>query len=156
MFKFLNLWMYEWGGGVPGEMLLQSIMLDYAYCALKSPDFALHISLATFIFSKGKSSNNFFLVWAPNRCGPFKTEQQNRSQRIELTLLIHKLLRKWQILRISMDSFFKNPVNARKLSLHASQRVIMFTFLWVAVCLSMQAEGEHGLLLGFRCDGAEC
>lgn len=154
--------MNVWGGG---GMLLQSIMLDYAYCALKRPDFALHISLATFFFPKGKSSNNVFLVWAPNRCGPFKIEQQNRSQRIELTLLIHKLLRKWQIFRKSMDSFFKNPVNERKLSLHAlhctlslhaSQRVIMFTFLWVAVCLSMQADGEHGLLLGFRCDGAEC
>lgn len=42
---------------------------------------------------KGNSSNNVIPVWAPNRHGPFKTEQQTRSQQIKLLLplLKHKL-----------------------------------------------------------------
>ncbi len=174
------------GGGnveVNRHSLLRSIMLSVLQKGL-----ILRCTFSSLFFSqkqpKGKSSNNVIPVWAPNRHGPFKTEQQNWSQRIKLLLplLKHKLHIQWNdrvqlsaILRTfvlwssenvrHVDSFFRHTVRTRNSKVDTAQYVIMFQFQrsvgsGVHPCGLRVTRGVflnrdcYGL--GFRCDGVEC
>ncbi len=176
-----------WGGGV---MLRWTVIVYYAQLCLlcfKKAWFCV-AHFPSFFFSqkqpKGKSSNNVIPVWAPNRHGPFKTEQQNWSQRIKLLLplLKHKLHIQWNdrvqlsaILRMfvlwssenvrHVDSFFRHTVCTRNSKVDTAQYVIMFKFQrsvgsGVHPCGLRVMRGVflnrdcYGL--GFRCDGVEC
>lgn len=127
-------------GGVNVEVSRHSLLHSFMLTVLQKGlilrcTFSSQLSFFSQKQPKGKSSNNVIPLWAPNRHGPFKTEQQNRSQRIKLllSLLKHKLHIQWndrvqlsEILRTfvlwssqsvrHVDSFFRHTVCVQEIA----------------------------------------